>query len=153
MPNEVPSGMSKEMEIGLAQMEQIKDYMENLNLQRDSLRAALMDYQRAEEVVMELKRGGGEDLLIPIGGFILARGEIKEKNSLILDRGAGVLVDTGLEQALDLIKERRSRVEKAVDSIEKSLNEMASRYGEISDRTQKLYRDQITSGQGPKMTF
>jgi prefoldin subunit 5 len=71
----------------------------------------------------------------------------------LVDQGAGIIMDIGIDEAKALIEERKEKVIQAMSSLEGSMQELASKYQEISEKTQKLYNDQMMAGAGPEKTF
>lgn len=145
--------MSQEMEMGIAQMDQLKAQIESIRMQRDSLGNVALDYDRSLMVMESMKSGSSEEVLLPIGGQVFVRSKILEMEKLLVDQGAGIIMDITIDDAVLQIKDRKEKVLQAVSSLDRSIQELMGRYQEISAKTQQLYNDQMMTGAGPEKTF
>jgi prefoldin alpha subunit len=145
--------MSQEMEMGIAQMDQIKAQIDSYTMQRDSLGTIVLDYERSLKVLESMEAGSSDDILLPIGGQVYVKAKILDIKNCLVDQGVGIMMDRSISEATDQIKDRKEKVLKAVASIEKTIQELMARYSEISSKTQQLYNDQMKSGAGPEQTF
>jgi len=141
------------MEMGMAQMEQLKSQIDNLGIQRDSLRSVLADYERSLEVLDGMKKGVKGDILIPVGGQVFIRASITDNTKCLVDQGVGVMMDRDISAALEQISERKERIAQGIAGLERSIQELMSRYSDISERTQQLYSEQMQDSNGPEGTF
>ena len=145
--------MSQELEMGMAQMDQLKVQIDTLTRQRDSLGTIVMDYDRSIKVLESMKAGSSDEILLPIGGQVYVKARIIDPEICLVDQGVGIMMDRSLSEAMDQIKERKEKVLQAVSNMDNSINELLARYNEVSARTQQLYSDQMQSGDGPEKTF
>jgi prefoldin alpha subunit len=144
---------SRDMEVGLAQMEQLKAQMDNLTIQRDSLRSVLADYERSIEVLSGMKDGIEGEVLIPVGGQVFIRATVTDTEKCLVDQGVGVMMDRDIPSALEQIGSRKERIAQGIAGLEKSIQDLMSRYRDISEKTQQLYNDQMQGSSGPENTF
>jgi prefoldin alpha subunit len=145
--------MSQEMEMGIAQMDQIKAQIDSYTMQRDSLGTVVLDYERSIKVLESMEAGSSDDILLPIGGQVYVKAKILDIKNCLVDQGVGVMMDRTISEAMDQIAERKEKVLKAVTSLEKTIQDLMARYSEISSKTQQLYSDQMKSDAGPEQTF
>lgn len=153
MSEDSSSGMSREMEMGLAQMEQIKSAVGSLNMQKESLEAVIDDYKKAVDVLQKLKEGARSDIMLPIGGLVYIRARLDQDARPIVDQGMGVMMEMEIGPSLERIEERSKRVQDSMGTIEERIKELMERYDDISEQTQKMYQDQMGSAEGPEKTF
>lgn len=145
--------MSREMEMGLAQMEQIKSAVGSLNMQKESLEAVIDDYKKAVEVLEKLKEGPESNIMLPIGGMVYLKAKIETEPHPIVDQGRGVMMEMEIAPALKRIEERSNRVRDSVGTIDERIKELMDRYDDVSKQTQQMYQNQMGSGEGPEQTF
>jgi prefoldin subunit 5 len=88
-----------------------------------------------------------------VGGQVFIRASITDNESCLVDQGVGVMMDKVIPSAMDQISERKERIAQGIAGLERSIQELMSRYREISDRTQQLYNDQMQDSNGPENTF
>lgn len=153
MQEEGSPGKTREMEMGLAQMEQIKAAVDSMAMQKESLQTVVRDYDKAIEVLGALKDGSGGEIIVPIGGLVDLKVHMKEGTKPLVDRGMGILMEMEIDPAIDKVNERKSRVEGSIASIDERMKELMTRYEAISKRTQELYQGQMGSGEGPEKMF
>ncbi|MEA3558422.1 MAG: prefoldin subunit alpha [Candidatus Thermoplasmatota archaeon] len=153
MTEEGTPGMTREMEMGLAQMEQIKAAVESMNMQRESLVAVIMDYNKAADVLKAMEDGTSDEVMLPIGGLVHVKASIDTKALPIVDQGMGVMIEMEPGPAMKRVIERRTSVEVSIKAIEERISDLMGRYEEISGKTQQMYQSQMGSGEGPEKTF
>lgn len=153
MTNEGNGNNSRELEMGLSQMEQIKAQVESLRSQTASLQSILMDYTNSMEVIGSLMEESEEEVLMPIGGSAFLKVKLIDKEKCLMDRGAGIFVDTPLEDAKLLVNERIMAIRNGISRIDKTAQELMERYEEVSNHAQEIYNRQMMAGAGPEKTF
>lgn len=145
--------MSQEMEMGVAQMDQIKAQIDSFTMQRDSLGTVVLDYERSLKVLESMEGGSSEEILLPVGGQVYVKAKIMDIKNCLVDQGVGIMIDRTIPEAKVQIEERKEKVLNAISSLEKTIQELMARYSEVSNRTQQLYNDQMQTGAGPEKTF
>lgn len=150
-PDNESSG--KELQMGMAQMENYKVQLESMRSQREAMAGVLIDYRASLEVMDALENGGEEELLIPLGGMVFVKANVSNKGRCIVEQGAGIYQDRDIASSKTMIKDRMDKIEKAIAGYDQSINEMMKRYNELAQKTQELYNNQMMSGHGPEGTF
>ncbi|MBN1390667.1 MAG: prefoldin subunit alpha [Candidatus Thermoplasmatota archaeon] len=145
--------INRRMEQGMAQMDQLKSQIETLTIQRDSLASVLLDHDRTIQVLEAMKEPSSRMFLLPMGGQVFVKARIEDMDRCIVDQGAGVLLERKIPEAIEQVKERQERIKGAVSGMEKTIQQLISQYQEITSTTQRLYDQQMRSGQGPDQTF
>ena len=147
------TAMSRDLEIGLAQMEQIKGQMEALRGQTASLQSILMDYTNSLDVIAEMDGSEETDILMPIGGSAFLKVKVVDNKKCLVDRGAGVFMDTDLSEAKELVQQRMGSIRGGIGNIENTINELMRSYDERSKKAEELYAKQMAAGAGADQTF
>jgi len=153
MPENDNSKVSRQMEQGIAQMDHLKAQIESLSLQRESLASVVLEHDRSIKLLEAMKSTSSEEFLLPLGGQVYVKARISDMEKCIVDQGVGVLMDRTLPQAIEQVRERRDRIKDAVSNIDRTIQELMSRYQDITSQTQELYDQQMSSGPGPEKTF
>ncbi|MGA1822792.1 MAG: prefoldin subunit alpha [Thermoplasmatota archaeon] len=143
----------RELQMGIAQLEQYKAQLEAMRSQREAMAGVLLDYRASMEVLDVLENGADEELLIPIGGMVFVKASIADKGRCIVEQGSGIYMDQDVASSKKLMRDRMDKIEEAVAGYDQSINEMLNRYNELAQKTQELYNNQMLSGQGPEGTF
>ena len=153
MENPEKESSGRELQMGIAQLEQYKAQLEAMRSQREAMAGVLIDYRASMEVLNVLENGTDEELLIPIGGMVFVKANIADKGRCIVEQGSGIYMDQDVASAKDMIRERMAKIEEAVAGYDQSINDMLNRYNELAQKTQELYNNQMLSGHGPEGTF
>ncbi len=144
---------SRDLEMGLAQMEQMKGQVEALRSQVASLKSILFDHTNSIEVLRNIEQGEDQEVLMPIGGSAFLKVKVANGTKCLVDRGAGVFVDTPLKEAEELITKRMDSIRNGITSMESTIQDMLMKYDQISKQAQELYSRQMAAGAGPETTF
>ena len=110
--------MSQEMEMGIAQMDQIKAQIDSFTMQRDSLGTVILDYERSIKVLESMEAGSSEDILLPIGGQVYVKAKVMDNKKCLIDQGVGIMMDRTVSEAKVQIQERKEKVLQAVSRAE-----------------------------------
>ncbi len=79
----------------------------------------------------DVKKNDGGDVLLPISDGIFAKGTISNKESLIVNVGADVMVEKTFDETKTMLDERSVDMNTAVDEINKKIEELRNRGKEI----------------------
>ena len=153
MNEEESAGNAKDLERGMATLDYLKNQIEMLRGQRDTISSMIIEYDRSLEVVKAVSTGINEEIMIPIGGSVFMKAKASGNGKLIMEQGAGVFVELNADEAGERIEERRKRIQGSISAIDKNMEEIYKRYNEIASQTQELYNSQMTAGAGPEQTF
>ncbi len=90
------------------------------------------DLHEAENTLEELKKcKENHNLLVPIGGGNFVRAIVKKTDTVVGFIGAGVHVEQPISNAMERIRTKKSEVEKQMNQIKSSYNEVLQRLKEI----------------------
>ncbi len=143
----------RDIEMELASLEFMKSQMEGIRGQIMHLQGVVLDYDGALQVLRELEKGSEGEMMIPIGGMIFLKAELKSGTKCIADQGAGTYMEVETSHGISQISSRSEKVRSAISNLENSLTELSDRYRDLSERTQRMYQEQLRTGQGPDQTF
>ena len=117
--------------------EQQKVFTEQLLL----INQAIEDSITTEKVIEELEKqkgNGVKNVLAPLGKESFVFAEIKEKDKILVDLGAGVLVKKPLEEAKKILESRRNELERNSKEVEIRLERINSELVKMEPEIQKL---------------
>ncbi|MCK5772774.1 MAG: prefoldin subunit alpha [Thermoplasmata archaeon] len=143
----------RDIEMELASLEFMKSQMEGIRGQIVHLQGVVLDYNGALQVLRELKKGSEREMMIPIGGMVFLKAQLKNGAKCIADQGAGTYMEVETSDGIAQINGRLEKVKGAISNLENSLSELSDRYRELTERTQRMYQEQLKTGQGPDQTF
>ncbi len=143
----------RDIEMELASLEFIKSQMEGVRGQIIHLQGVVLDYDNALKVLGELEKGSEGEIMVPIGGMIFLKAQLKNGAKCIADQGAGTYMEVDTSDGIAQINNRMEKIRGAISNLENSLSELSDRYRDLTERTQRMYREQLRTGQGPDQTF
>ncbi len=143
----------RDIEMGLASLEFIKSQMEGVKGQIMHLQGVILDYDNALQVLGDLEKGSKKEMMIPIGGMVFLKARLDDGTKCIADQGAGVYMEVETGDGIAQINNRREKIKDAISNLENSLSELSDRYRDLTERTQRMYQEQLRTGQGPDQTF
>lgn len=128
------------------QLEYIKQQIEALRNQMDTLNTIISDYNSSKKTVEAMEAGTDEEVLVPIGGMTIVKAKMVSTDTIMVDQGAGIYTEEGLESAKKRIDERIKKVREAMTHYENTIKQLSERYNQILRSTQNL-RGAPQSGQ------
>ena len=143
----------RDIEMELASLEFIKSQMEGIRGQIMHLQGVVLDYDSALQVLGELEKGSEREMMIPIGGMIFLKAQLKNGAKCIADQGAGIYMEVETCDGIAQINGRMEKIRNAITNLENSLSDLSGRYQDLTERTQRMYQEQLRTGQGPDQTF
>jgi len=91
----------------------------------------------ALESLKSLKSGGGA-ALVPLGGGAMAKADIRGGESVLIDVGAGVVVEMGLDEAVSTVDKRLKDAERTKAGAERDMLTLTRRLQVIDSEARGL---------------
>jgi prefoldin alpha subunit len=136
--------MTKEEDItkNLTLIEYYKQQLESIELQLQYLQSTLMEYQRAKITVEQLScTDDASEILIPVGGGTFLNGSLKNASSVLIGVGAGIIVEKPVEEAMNKLDERITRIQENLDKMVSLGQKIQNDAEELSRKTQKMMEE------------
>jgi len=137
--------MTKDQELAryMAQIEQYKEQINQLEMQSSYLQAAVNDYNKAKMTLEQLEKSdNNSDVLVPIGGSSYINATAKDTKKVLFDIGSGIVTEKKVEDAIKKIDIRLEELQKTQDKLSSMLQQLQTEAIEISTKAQKLYEEQ-----------
>ena len=137
--------MTKEEELSkyIAQIEQYKEQINQLEMQSSYIQGAILDYNKAKMTLENLNNADKDnDVLIPIGGSTFINAKAADTSKVLFDIGSGIVTEKNYEDAIKKIDERIEDLQKTQESIVSMVQKLQNEAEEISLKAQKIYQDQ-----------
>jgi prefoldin alpha subunit len=120
-------------------MEVIRQQLEEIEGQIQSLALILQDLATSTEFLKNMKEVEG-DSLIPIGRGLYIEGEVKNKERVVVSIGSNAYKKATIEDALNILEERKNDAAKALESSRNSENDLQQRYAQLEDYLNRISR-------------
>ncbi|MBU1198168.1 prefoldin subunit alpha [Candidatus Micrarchaeota archaeon] len=111
--------------------------LNEMQQQAEMLANALMEVQRTEEAVTHLQDGASSSLL-PLGSGVHARIKVEDGERVLMNVGAGVIVEKTREEALPLLAERKNKLDEASQRIQNDMQGVIATLSELEMRGRAL---------------
>lgn len=136
--------MTKEEEIAknLSVIEYYKEQLNSLDMQAQLVQAALAEYHKAKMTVEQLSNADEKsDILIPVGGGTFLNGHIGDVSKILVDIGAGLVVEKPVDDAIKKIDERIQKLQENQEKLVAMAQQLQNEATEVSQKTQKLMQE------------
>lgn len=120
-------------------MEVIRQQMEEIEGQIQSLALILQDLAASTEFLKNMGRIEG-DSLIPIRRGLYIEGEVKNKERVVVSIGSSAYKKATVEDALSILEERKSDAARALESSRTSESDLQQRYAQLEEYLNKVYK-------------
>ena len=115
----------------------LESRLNNMAKQRDMIVSKIMEIHSTLMTVEEIEKGS-EDVLFPIGSAAYIRGKPVDKEKIIVEIGAGVVMEKTPAEIKKLLEERKKELELATDSLGKEMQNIASSMQKIEADAQEM---------------
>ncbi len=79
----------------------------------------------------------GVEALMNLGGGVFAYVDVKNAKKMLVDVGAGVVVEKEVKEAIDLLKKKRETIQQNVTTLEQALQQIVERARQIQEELLK----------------
>ncbi|MCD6509223.1 MAG: prefoldin subunit alpha [Thermoprotei archaeon] len=112
------------------------DYLQRLaqliRARLDTLNMLRTNLTNAREALNALKdKNEGHELLIPIGGGVYIYGSLENAKSVLVDLGAGYVIERSFDTAIEYINTRLNEIDKSMKDLVNQLNQVTGKLSEI----------------------
>lgn len=133
---------NEELSRYMAQIEQYKEQINQLEQQYQYIQAAISDYNKAKITLNKIEETDDDtDLLIPIGGGTFVKGKAVDTKNVLSDIGAGYISEKNCDEAIKKIDERIEYLEKNQDTVSDTIKNLQQEANDITAQAQKLYEE------------
>lgn len=112
-------------------------------LRRQTLMAEsrIIDLETSDHALNEIKKFRKDnETLVPLGSGCYARGSIMG-SGLLLDIGAGIMIEKNANSVKEFLEERRSEIEKARKEIQLQMESVVKTINELTPEIEKIIRE------------
>jgi prefoldin alpha subunit len=121
------------------ELSNLQSYAEALRQQIELSSTAIMELTISKSSLEEIKRrGGNAEVLVPIGAGNFIRASIKDVNSVIVNIGANVSIEKGIDIAISDIEEKIKKVQSQMENLRSQYIQVVSRIEELQVKINEL---------------
>ncbi len=124
--------LEQELQQSLIYLEQLKDQLSILKEQLEILELAIKEHNQAIETLKDLSiLQKDHELLIPIGADSMVFGKILDPSKVIINIGAGIVMEENIDNAIKLLSSR-------IDNIDSNKNKIATAFNGLQEQMLQL---------------
>jgi len=84
---------------------------------------------------------GNVDALMNLGGGVFAYVNISNVKKLLVDVGAGVMVEKDVKEAIEFLKKKKEDIEQAMAQLEQALQQVVEKAKSVQDELTKIIQE------------
>lgn len=115
----------------------LENRLETLGKQQSMFANRMMEINNTIASVEEIKKGE-QDILFPLGSAAFAKGKVSEEKRIIVEIGAGVVLEKTIEDGIALLEERKKELENANTVLNNEIETIARQMQVIEADTQQI---------------
>jgi len=81
----------------------------------------MLEIESTLNSIDELKKSGGENILLPIGSSVHVKGDLKKVDKMIVELGANTAIESSVEKTKQILEKRKKILEGGLASLEKEM--------------------------------
>jgi prefoldin alpha subunit len=122
-------------------MQRFDEYGKQLQVELETLQSYLIDLTRSKQTLEGLKaEKKADETLIQLGSGVLMRVKPLNKNKVLLNIGAGVVVEKKIGEAIKEVETKITQAEKRQTEVADQLNQVIGQINAMEQRAQAIYR-------------
>jgi len=80
------------------------------------------------------------DALLNLGGGVFAYADVRDNKKVLVDVGAGVIIEKEVKEAIEILKNKKEEMEKTEQKLRELLNQIASQMMKIQEELEELMK-------------
>ena len=134
--------MEKEIQQRLVLLEQLRNEAEGIQRRIVEMELMKNELQRTIESLEFFQNLENDvEALMNLGGGVFAYVNVNESKKMLVDIGAGVVVEREVGEAIEYLKSKRVRVEESSKKLQEVLNQIASQMERLQAEIAKLSKE------------
>jgi prefoldin alpha subunit len=123
-------------------LEIIKSQLESLGQQTEIFELTSNELERAKDTLVSIKDlKSDNEILIPIGGDTFIYANVSDIKKILINIGAGTIVELDTTDAIDKLEKRLDNLNKTSQNIIQSIAKLQQDAANINQKVQKLSRE------------
>jgi len=143
------SERQKELKEKLLAYRALENKASTLVKQQNMFASKILEVQSTIESINEIKKGkkGANDILFPLGSATYTKGAIVDTNRLIVEVGAGAVVEKTSDEAKAILEKRKKELEDAIGLLQKKIQNISVMMQKIEADAQGIIHEAQKEGE------
>jgi len=122
--------------------ENYRRQLESISAQIQVVDAAMAETESAMIALDSLKEAkAGDGILVPIGSGSFIKGEIKDKESVIIGIGAGISVEKNVSEAKKILEAREKDMKDTLEKLRNGATQANKKLMELSSKSEGIMQE------------
>jgi prefoldin alpha subunit len=131
----------REVQEKLAVLQQLQAEADTVQRRIVELELLSSEYSRTIETLEYFNSiDGSVEALMNLGGGVFAYVDIKNAKKLLVDVGAGVVIERDIESALEFVKKKRDKIEEEINRLTSIVQQIAAQAARVQEELSKMVR-------------
>lgn len=119
----------------------LQNQLETLSKRRDLLLNKMLEIETTLNTIEEMKDKKDEDVLIPVGSAVYLPGTLKKSEKMIVELGANIAVERDVQQAKNIINERKKNLEGGIKTVETEILKISEELTKLEPEIRNLLQN------------
>ncbi len=115
----------------------LESRLDALLKQREMMASKMIEIQNTLGSMDEIEKCK-EEVIFPIGAEAYVFGKVADKKKLMVDIGAGVILEKTVEETKEILNKRKNDIENALNSMQKDIGEMSAALDQLGPELQSM---------------
>jgi len=117
----------------------LSQQLEEFANQGQVLEARLSEIEVTIEALNDMKNViEGSESLVPLGSGCFGHGNISKKDNVVIDVGAGIMIEKPIAEALKIIKGRKSEVDNVKIKLQSEIEKIGETMNKLNEELQEI---------------
>lgn len=129
--------MEKDLKSKLLEFQILENRLKVLESRRNIILAKIREIEETLNCIDEIERSGKREILLSIGSNVYARGNLKKEEKILVELGAGIVVEKRFEEAKNFLDKKLKILESGLNSIENEMVNLSGRLNRLGEEIRK----------------
>jgi len=108
---------------------------------RELLITRMLEIESTLNSMDEIKKGSGEDILLPIGSSVHVKGGLKKVDKMIVELGANIAIESTVEKTKDILEKRKKIIMNGLTSLEREINNLSNEIMKLQPEIRAMLKE------------
>lgn len=129
----------EELRRGVMQLRMLESQLASIQQQMVAVDAAIVELVTTKDTIGTMREQKSDvSSLVPIGSGVFAGGILKKSGTVLIDVGAGVVMEKELEAAIAILDKREKELRNSLDNFQKYMASLERQYSDLNAKLQEL---------------
>ncbi|MEM5797357.1 MAG: prefoldin subunit alpha [Candidatus Aenigmatarchaeota archaeon] len=129
----------KELQEKLLIYRTLEARLEVLTRQRDLISSKIIELMSTMSSIDEIDKTP-ENILFKLGSEAFAKGNVTDKNKILVEIGAGIVLEKSLVDGKEILNKRKTEMENALKEIQNNISQISNAMNQLAPEINELIR-------------